>query len=312
MARCGACGAEFSGTVDLLLARNKDDQWVLMCRPCHNKGVRPDELAPPPPAADPAATTAMSAFASGDTAMMGPVPPLDSFAAVGVVLAQLRSQRKKDLLRPHTRIHERHSVDLAIRFHLARDDVYHNGLVNDLSGGGLQMITEHPLEKGQLIHFDSQMPLPAVLLEIFQGAAEVRRVRLQADGRYAAGVRFVQRQAAKGSNRRRFRRYATRLLALYQRERSDILTMADAVDISQGGVMLRAHEKINLGESFAIRLRGNSGSFARGDLVGVVRVLRALERPDHFEIGCQFAETRIEPRRFEPPRPTTTIVTPPS
>lgn len=314
MARCCSCGTEFAQTLDLLLARNKDDEWVMLCRPCQQKGVVPDELLPAPPMSEPGMAPPADGAKAATSAMPSLAEPVDSFAAIGLLLAQLRSQRRQDMLRPHTRVHERHSVDLAIRFHLARDDVYHGGLVTDLSGGGLQMVTEHPLEKGQMIHFDNQMPLPAVLLELFQGAAEVRRVSPMADGRVTAGVRFVQRQVAKGDNRRRFRRYATRLLSMYRRERSDILAMAEAVDLSQGGMMLRATEKLILNEVVEIRLRGNSGSFAKGDLIGRARVLRVLDRPDHIEIGCQFLDTSIAPRRAVEARAysTTASLTPPA
>lgn len=291
MARCCACGAEVTDAQAMVLARNQSNQWITICAACRDRGVDIDALSPTPPGADPMSTSAI-ARDPGIAAIAA-----DPFNAVKRLLAQLRGQRQQLLLRPHTRVHERHSVDLAIRFHLARDDVYHNAVVTDLSSGGLQIVTAQPVERGQMLHFDSQMPLPTVLLDMFQSAAEVRRVYPTADGRYAAGVRFVQRQVAKGANRRRHRRYAARLTALYMREGAGITALAEVKDLSKSGMRLRIMEPLADRETIRVILRGDTGSFARGDLVGEATALRVMERADHWEAGCEFQRTRIAPRR---------------
>gem|GEM_PF-2041301 len=299
MARCCACGAETGGETTML-ARNRDQQWVVLCPDCHRKGVSPSRLVPLPLGPDPALAGS-------------PLAPLaDTFSVVLQALALARARRGQDAVRARTRGHDRRAVEIAVRFTLARDDVSYTGLVTDLSPGGLRLLSGHLLEKGQLLSFDGKMPLPAALLALFRNAAEVRHVDQLPDGRWMAGARFLQRQAARGANRRRHRRHPAEFDCLYQRTGSDVLSHAKVADMSQGGMMLYASEAVELQEAFRFRVRGESGSFAQGDLVGEASVLRAIPRAGFFEIGCRFSLTRVEPRRTARPLPEGTAAPPPA
>jgi len=285
---CHACGQDYESSGTILLVRNRAQQWVLLCRDCHQKGVSPDHLAPAPAGPDPVASAAL------------PARPLDSFAAVGQALRLLRARRHQAVVRDRTRRQERRPVEIAVRFRLSRDDVVHTGTVVDLSKNGFRIVTPRRLEKGQVIAFDGHMPLPSALLALFRESAEVRREEPLADGRWMAGARFMQRQATDGANRRRHRRHPASFDCLYAREGSTFLSFARVCDMSQGGMMLYASEPLVRSEPLHFRVRGETGSFASGDLVGEATVLRVIPRQTHHEIGCRFDRTRVEPRRVAP------------
>ena len=288
MARCCACGLTPAQADDLRVLPNKEGRWVTVCPSCLAKGVAAAALDP--------AEAAAPADADGGRAAAS-APGDRAFANVGRVLGYLRAIRRKAELRGNrTRAHDRHSVDIPIRYRLTRDDTFHAGVIRDISQGGLRLFASRLLERGQHIHFDPDAALPAALAELLRGAAEVRRVTAVTDGRWDIGIRFVQRSMAKADNRRRHKRYQCAMRAYVIRPGSAVSLAAAVTDISQGGMQLRLDEAPEFDEELEVRVRGDAGSFIRGDLVGATRVRRVLPRGPEWEVGCMFAQTRVEAR----------------
>ena len=296
MARCCACGNSPERPENLQIVQNREGRWVTLCVDCSARGVSPENLDPAEtPENHPAPATKNAA------------PDSRPFNNVPRVLAYLRTIRRKAELRDRTRVHPRHSVDIPIRFRLARDDAFHTGVIHDISRGGLRITTLRPLERGQHIQFDPDAALPAALAEILRESAEVRRATPAPEGRWDVGIRFVTRAVAPADNRRRHKRYQCAMRAYLLRAGSSIHLAGDVTDISQGGIQLRLDEAPERDELLEIRIRGDAGSFTRGDLAGSARVRRVIPRGAEWEVGCQFVQTKVDPRPLRE-RPATVML----
>lgn len=271
---------------DLELVRNQQNRWISICRGCANKGVDVNLLEPANVAVDDAAIAMAEKPGVDVNAVKG-----DPIENAGKLLVSLRNLRQSTEKVGRIRTHERRSVEMIVSFNLIRDDAAHEGVVKDLSQGGIRIKTRRHLDRGQVIHFVWKSPLPPALASILQNTAEVRRVVKTDDGEYEVGLRFVNRQAGKGANRRRFRRYKCNMRAYYQREGSEIMARGTVKDISQGGCQMMLDEKMEKEEKFTARLMGGGGS--RGDLVGVMQVCRVIPREVEYETGCAFVHMRM-------------------
>ncbi len=287
MPKCQSCGQFYDNPNDMELVRNKENRWVSVCRSCLNKNVDIDKIDSVRVAVEETALE-QAAKPNIDVSLVAG----DPIANAEKLLASLRTLRHTGEKTGRVRKDERRTVDLVVNFTLARDDASHEGFVKDISQGGMLIKTAKQLAKGQIIQFDWKTPMPPVMASFMQGNAEVRRSTRNEDGTYSVGLRFVKRQAAKGANRRRFRRYRCDMIAYYQRDGSSIMSRGSVRDISQGGCQLMADEELLDHEQFYVRLVGGGGG--RGDLVGTVAVRRVIAKEIEYEIGCSFQKMKIE------------------
>ncbi|MDR0361227.1 MAG: PilZ domain-containing protein [Planctomycetota bacterium] len=286
MPKCDSCGNFYDDPNDLELVRNKDNRWVSICRACSGRGVDVDLVTAAKIAVDD------SAMALADKPGVDiPVAAGDPIKNAAGLLEALRNLRQTTERVGRIRAHERRKIELTVNFSLVRDDVVHEGIVRDLSQNGIKINTRRQLDKGQIVQFDWKPPLPPALANILQGTAEVRRVTKNTDDTFDVGLRFVNRNAGKGANRRRFRRYKCDMRAYYQRDGSEIMAQGQVKDISQGGCQMMAKEPFDTADKFTVRLMGGGGS--RGDLVGTVQVCRVIPREVEYEIGCAFIQMRM-------------------
>ncbi|MDR1613244.1 MAG: PilZ domain-containing protein [Planctomycetota bacterium] len=286
MPKCDSCGIFYDDPNELALIRNKDNRWISLCRSCTGQGVNVNLVA-------------SSKIAVDDSVMaLADKPGVEIPASAGDplknamgLLESLRNLRQTAEKVGRLRAHERRKIELTVSFSLVRDDIVHEGVVRDLSQNGLKIITQRHLDRGQIVQFDWKPPIPPALARILQGTAEVRRVMKNDDGEYEVGLRFVNRNAGKGANRRRFRRYRCEMRAYYQRTGSEMMAQARVKDISQGGCQIMLRESLDAGERFTVRLMGGGG--VRGDLAGTVQVCRVIPREVEYEIGCAFIQMRM-------------------
>lgn len=297
MPKCGSCGTVYENPSDLDLVRNQANRWIPICRSCIEKGVDVDSVKAPA-VVDESVVKEAAIEAPITVALRRDESGSDTFANIPRLLAALRSMRVKSEDKGRIREHERHSIELTILFRLARDDMPYAGLIKDMSQGGLLMRTRRALSKGQILHFDWNVPLPPSVTQLLQSAAEVRRVAPTENGWLEVGLRFVQRQLAKEANRRRFRRYKCEMDAYYQREGSEVITRGHVRDISQGGGQFFLCEALEVGEVIHARLVGNQTM--KGDLVGTVKVCRVMQRGPEFETGCAFIKMVMEKHMAAP------------
>ena len=268
------------------LVRNQENRWVSICRYCLDQGVDVNTVTPGNIAVD------EHALATSDTPAIDVTLSQDALDNAKKLLDALRNLRQSKERVGRARSHERKQVELRVHFTLARDDTRHEGTVKDFSQGGLKVVTEYQLTKGQVVQFDWNIPLPPAMARVLQSTAEVRRVIKTENGLYEVGFKFLTRQQDKGANRRRFRRYKCDMFVYYQRPGSELLSRGKVTDISQGGCQMRLDEQLEAGEVFSVRLIGGGGS--RGDLVGTMRVCRVIPRENSFETGCAFEKMRME------------------
>lgn len=287
MPKCDSCGAHYDDPSVMELVRNKDNRWISICRSCLTKGVDANRVVASRVAVDEAIAQSADEEAIDVNIVAG-----DPIANVRKLLESLRNLRNTNEKVGRVRSHDRKPVEMTVNFSLARDDAVHRGTVKNLSQGGMLINTDRQLSRGQILQFDWKSPVPPTMAQLLQGNAEVRRVVKNDDGTYAVGLRFVKRQAAKGANRRRFRRYKCDMQAYYQREGSELIMLGKVKDISQGGCMLVLDEELEGNETFYVRLVGGGGG--RGDLVGTMQVRRVIPREPAFETGCLFLQMRIE------------------
>ncbi len=286
MPKCGSCGKNYDDAGLLELVRNQENRWISICRFCLDQGVNVNEVHPPNIAVDDLALT------TADKPSIDVTLVDDALANAANLLESLRNLRQSKERVGRARSHERKQVELTIHFSLARDDTRHEGTVKDFSQSGLRVVTPHQLIKGQTVQFDWNVPLPPAMARVLQSTAEVRRVNKTDNGLYDVGFKFLTRQADKGANRRRFRRYKCDMLVYYQRGGSEAHSSGKVTDISQGGCQMQLDEALNQGEVFTVRLIGGGG--AKGDLVGTMRVCRVIPREVMFETGCAFDQMRME------------------
>ncbi len=285
MPKCNSCGKYYDNPSVMELVRNKDNRWISICKHCLSMGVDVNQVQQ-------GAAVDDSALATADTPSIDVTPTGDSLANAKKLLEALRNLRQGKERVGRARSHERKQVELTVHFTLARDDTRHEGTVKDFSQGGLRVVTPFALTKGQVVQFDWNIPLPPAMARMLQGTAEVRRVVRNEDGLFDAGFKFMSRQVDKGANRRRFRRYRCDMVAYYQRQGCDLLSRGTVTDISQGGCQMQLDEKLDMNEVFQVRLIGGGGQ--RGDLVGNMRVCRAIPRETTIETGCAFEKMRME------------------
>ena len=302
MPNCDACG-EDRPEDDLKFLRNHETQWVSVCNACLAKGVNPDTVQPAVAEDEDDMPDGAGAKAEGD-AEAGGIPPIliaapageTPYIAIPKLLAALRNLRLRKERRGKTRAHERRALEIAIRFALARDDTYHDAVIRDISPDGMSMTSERKLERGQLLQFDTNLPLPPAVAQLLKGSAEVRRA-VPENGGFSYGLRFVQSQSAKGANRRRFRRFKCEMAAYYRRDGSACVARGDVRDVSQGGVQMFVDEKLEPGEIIRAHFRGRTGPFAKNDLIGTIKVGRVLPRGLEWEAGCAFVQMKMESGR---------------
>ena len=286
MAVCNACGKNYDDPSVLELVRNDENRWLSICRNCLDDKVDISTIIPGHIAVD------EQVLATADQPSIDVTLSENSLENAKRLLVALRNLRHGEVRVGRARGYERKSVDLVVHYTLARDDTRHEGTVKDYSLGGLKITTAMHLPKGQIVQFDWNIPLPPAMARVLQGAAEVRRVTKNENGTYDVGLKFLARQIDKGANRRRFRRYKCDMLVYYQRSGSEIMSTGKVIDISQGGCQMRLDEKLASGEVFSVRLVGGGGT--RGDLVGSMRVCRAMSKDVWFETGCAFEQMRME------------------
>lgn len=287
MPRCGSCSRNYDDPGVMELVRNQENRWVAICRNCLDQGVDVNQVVQGNIAVD------EHALQTADKPVIDVTLSGDPFENAGKLLESLRNLRQSKERVGRARTHERKQVEMVVHYTLARDDTRHEGTVKDFSQSGLRVVTSQNLPKGQIVHFDWNIPLPPSMARVLQSAAEVRRITKTDDGLYDIGFKFLARQSDKGANRRRFRRYKCDMLVLYQREGDEIVSSGKVRDISQGGCQMRLDENLASGEVFKVRLVGGGG--ARGDLVGTMRVCRVVPRDDIiFETGCAFDQMRME------------------
>ncbi|MDR3211599.1 MAG: PilZ domain-containing protein [Planctomycetota bacterium] len=287
---CAICNASFEKVEDLQLVRNQDNRWISVCKACRDKKAAPDKKTQPPPVAS-EVVSALAAEAGT------PVPKDDSLSPMEnarLLLSNLKSFRNTAASKTirNTRSFERHSIEIKVAFALSRDSTSYDGVIKDISRGGILLESQKQLVKGQLLIFDWKNPLPPVIAAVLQNNAEVRRVNPAPGGGFLAGLRFVRRHVVNSANRRRFKRYRCDLPAFYQRQGSEILSRGIATNISQGGCQLLLDEEFNPSETFYIRLIG--GAEGHGDLAGNVQIRRVIPRDHQFETGCAFVKIGIE------------------
>lgn len=256
MPKCNSCGKNYDDPTIMELVRNKENRWVSICRHCLDLGIDVNQVHQSGAVDD-------SALATAETSAIDVTPTGDSLANAKKLLESLRNLRQSKERVGRARSHERKQVELTVHFTLARDDTRHEGTVKDFSQGGLRVVTPYPLTKGQVVQFDWNIPLPPAMARMLQSTAEVRRVVRSEDGRYDAGFKFMSRQADKGANRRRFRRYKCDMVVYYQREGCELMSRGMVTDISQGGCQMQLDEKLEQNEVFQVRLIGGGGQ--RGD-----------------------------------------------
>lgn len=287
MPKCGSCGKNYDDPSVIELMRNQENRWVAICRNCLDHGVDVNRVERGNIAVD------EHALQTADKPVIDVTLSGDPFENARKLLEALRSLRQSKERVGRARSHERKQVEMVVRYTLARDDTRHEGTVKDFSQSGLRVVTAQNLPKGQIVHFDWNIPLPPSMGRMLQSAAEVRRVSRNDDGMFDIGFKFIARQSDKGANRRRFRRYKCDMLVLYQRSGGDVVSSGKVRDISQGGCQMRLDESLDQGEVFRVRLIGGGGS--RGDLVGTMRVCRVMPRDGvMFETGCAFEQMRME------------------
>lgn len=286
MAKCSSCAKNYDDPSQLELVRNSENRWVTVCRVCLEKGVDIETIQPGNIAVDEAA------LAAADRPSIDVSLAVDPLENARKLLESLRNLKTTAERLGRSRGHTRRKVELSVYFTMARDDTRHQGTVKDYSQGGLHINTAMSLQKGQVVQFDWNMPLPPAMTRMLQSQAEVRRVTKNEDGSFEIGFQFMSRQADKGANRRRHRRYKCDMLTFYQRRGSEILSAARVTDISQGGCQVRMDDELNRGEVIYVRLVGGGG--ARGDLVGNVKVCRVSKKDIHFEAGCAFEQMHME------------------
>lgn len=287
MPKCNSCSEFFDQPSDLELVRTTDNRWVSMCRNCRSKGINPDDVKQVHLAVEDAAMDMAEKQGIDVSVIQG-----DPIANAQKLLEALKTMRLTTEKVGKVRGHERHSVDMTVSFTLARDDVSHEGFVKDLSQGGMLIMTHKKLERGQILQFDWKNPMPSALSSMLQNQAEVRRVARNTDDTFSIGLKFIKRQAAKSSNRRRFKRYKCDMLAYCQLGGSDMMQLGKVTDISQGGCQLMLDTEVAPQDKFFLRIIGGGGD--RGDLVGSVQACRVIPRDMEFEIGCSFVKMRIE------------------
>ena len=288
MAKCAGCNKDFEDQDQLELMRNNEGRWLPVCAECRGSGVDVNSLQMPQ------AVTESALKAAAETGIE--IPSLENSSPLQnlhKLFHSLRAIRMKVEKAGRSRGHDRHNIEMIIRFTLARDDTPHDAVVKDLSVGGLKMLTKRNLLKGQIMQLDWAVPLPPAISRMLQSAAEVRRVTLLDDGQYEVGLRFVKRQLAKETNRRRFRRYKCEMDIFYQRENSEIMSCGKVRDISQGGGQVFIDEKLDVGELLTVRLVGGAGN--RGDLTGLIKVCRVILRGYEYEAGCAFVRMKMSP-----------------
>ena len=287
MPRCQVCSNDFNRPDAILMVLDESSRWMAICRDCRQKQLAPGSLADIAPP-------------TGQAPPPGAEESADSFLGVRRALEALRAHQarrtRQKASRDRMRQSERLPADITVQYNVARDDTFRAGQVVELSETGLKMVTPHRLSKGQILFFDAKKSSASALLPMFQGSAEIRWVDEMADGRFAVGARFGQRQVARGSNRRRHKRHQADMACLYRRAGSEITSYARVRDLSQGGMMLSASESLQKGEVIEFRVRGETGAFAKHDLVGASSVMRMLPRPGYYEIGCRFDKTRVDAR----------------
>ncbi len=286
MPKCSSCGKNYDNPTVMELVRNQDNRWVSICRSCLEQGVDVNQVKPGHIAVDDLA------LATADVPVIDVSLSANAVENAKKLLDSLRNLRQSKERVGRARSHERKKVELTVHFTLSRDDTRHEGTVKDFSQSGLRLITSHPLTRGQVVQFDWNIPLPPAMAKVLQSAAEVRRAVKNDDGLYDVGFKFRPRQADKGANRRRFRRYKCDMPVYYQRQGSVFMARGKVSDISQGGCQMQLDEKLESGEIFDVRLIGGGGS--RGDLVGSMRVCRVVPREVWFETGCAFEKMRME------------------
>lgn len=286
MPRCSSCGKHYDNPAVMELVRNQENRWVSICRNCLDQGVDVNLVQP---------TNVVineTALAAADKPAINVTLQGDAIANARNLLESLRQLRQSKERVGRSRTHERKQMELTVHYTLARDDTRHEGVVKDFSQSGLRVVTNHNLIKGQTVQFDWNIPLPPVIASVLQGTAEVKRVTKNDNGFYDVGFKFITRQADKGANRRRHRRYKCDMLVYYQRQGSDLICSGKVTDISQGGCQMRLDEELMQGETFMVRLIGGGG--AKGDLVGSMRVCRVVAKDISFETGCVFEQMHME------------------
>lgn len=285
MPKCNSCGKNYDDPKVMELVRNKDNRWVSVCRHCMDIGVDVNQVQQ-------GIVMDEQTLSTADTPAIDVSLSGDSLENARKLLESLRNLRQSNERVGRARSHERKQVELTVHFTLARDDTRHEGTVRDFSQGGLRVVTPFPLVKGQIVQFDWNIPLPPAMARMLQSTGEVRRVIRNEEGLYDAGFKFMARQADKGANRRRFRRYKCDMIVYYQRANSELMSRGKVIDISQGGCQMHLDEKLGQNEVFTVRLIGGGGS--KGDLVGSMKVCRVIPREVSFETGCAFEKMRME------------------
>jgi len=270
MHQCSMCGQKFSDNHSLKPIRDASGYWVMVCPVCQHDSPQTIDTK--------RAESIISEVAEQIHRLQEPEEEIETIAHF------------------YQRAHERVETKMEIQYSLSRDEALHNGIVQDLSEGGLRFTTRHELKAGQIIRLqlnETGSTEPGKDDKI-KSAAEVRRVNRKENGSFDIGARFVKRIRVQEANRRRHIRYSTNLAIYYHRHGSDYVGKGKLKDLSTGGLRAVLPESLEENEQIALRLRGESAPYEKLHFVGEARMIRQKQLSENsYEISAEFV--RLSP-----------------
>lgn len=209
------------------------------------------------------------------------------------------------------RVHQRAYLDWGISYLDIDHWINGQGVIRDISKGGIRFFTDTALEKGSLI--DLEVRTNSNMLVMKEKAKIIRSSPIE-EG-YEIGSMFVVETpggVGKGDrNRRKYIRYNVAFMIEFRINLMDKPSLGKVIDISQGGAKFLTTREMKVGQNLYLVVdtrkllssRNADGKYIKGNpgqLRHIAKIVGVIKRDTYFEIRTAF----LNPSAFQKDKET--------